>query len=303
MLWTVVAIVIGGCKTDSRKKQEPIRGKAKIICTTGIIADCMQRITGNAAEVGALMGPGVDPHLYKPGYNDLKKLEEADIIIANGLHLEGKMQEVLARMSAYKRVIFIGEGVNPTQLLIADSTHHTPDPHIWFSIPLWMQGLNHATALLQNMMPAQSQNINENWEVFQVRLLSTHKSVQAYINTIPAESRVLVTAHDAFRYFGTTYGVEVKGLQGISTLSEYGIQDVTRLVDLLVERKIKTVFPETSIPKRSIEAIAEGCRSKGHLIWIGESLFSDALDAPNQPAGTYLGMVEWNAKTIAQSLR
>lgn len=296
-------LVFGGCKTETNKKNQPIRGKAKIVCTTGIIADCIQRIVGNAGEVEALMGVGVDPHLYKPGYNDLKKLEEADIIIANGLHLEGKMQEVLASLSNYKRVIFIGNGVSPVQLLVADSAHHTPDPHIWFSIPLWMQGLNYATSLLQGMIPSESQSIGENWEVFQVRMLSTHKAVQAYIQTIPAESRVLVTAHDAFRYFGKTYGIEVRGLQGISTLSEYGIQDVTNLIDLLVERKIKTVFPETSIPKRSVEAIAEGCRSKGHLIWVGESLFSDALDSPEKPAGTYLGMVEWNAKSIAASLR
>lgn len=268
--------------------------------TTGMIADAVQQVAGEYATVVALMGPGVDPHLYKATGSDLNKLNQADLIFYNGLHLEGKMTEVLAKLGQKKPAIGVGDKL-PKESLINHGAAH--DPHIWFDVKLWSGTLPIIVEALSTFDTTHAQGYATNAANYQKKLDELHTWVQQELNTIPPDQRVLVTAHDAFEYFGKAYGIEVEGLQGISTVSEYGLKDVTNMVDLLVGRKIKAVFVESSVSDKALKAVVEGAADKGHTIAIGGTLYSDAMGAADKPQGTYVGMVRHNVKTIVEALR
>ncbi len=265
-----------------------------------MIADAVQHIAGDLATVDALMGPGVDPHLYKATGSDLNKLNKADLIFYNGLHLEGKMTEVLAKLGKKKPAIGLGDKLPEANLINYGTAH---DPHIWFDVKLWSGTLPLIADALKAFDASNAITYTTNADNYKKELDELHAWVQQEMNTIPPDQRVLVTAHDAFEYFGKAYGIEVKGLQGISTVSEYGLKDVTNMVDLLVGRKIKAVFVESSVSDKALKAVVEGAADKGHTITIGGTLFSDAMGAADKPEGTYLGMVRYNVKTIVEALR
>lgn len=284
---------------DSNPSDRPIR----IVATTGMVGDLVQHIGGERVRVDTLMGPGVDPHLYKASAGDVIRLQEADIIFYNGLHLEAAMGEVLERMQGRVRAIAVTAGIPREALLPSDEYENLYDPHVWFDVTLWKQAAAHVCNALIDLDPSSAPIYRANTDAYLRQLDELHAYVLEQAAAIPAEQRVLITAHDAFRYFGRAYGFEVRGLQGISTTTEAGAADVQALAEFIVARRIPAIFIETSVPQRTVEAVQAAVRSRGFEVTIGGELFSDALGAPDAPEGTYIGMVRHNIDTIVSALR
>lgn len=293
----LIAFSLMACTTNKENTS------IKIVTTTGMLADATKQIVGDFAEVEALMGPGVDPHLYKATQGDLQKFNQASLIIYNGLHLEGKMGEVLEKMARIKPVLAAGEGLPEGRIKKVPGTDDVYDPHIWFDVALWSEAVGYIAQELGKQFPTEQARFQQNATKYQSQLDSLHQAVQTQILSIPSEQRVLVTAHDAFTYFGNAYAIEVRGLQGISTLSEFGLKDVSDLVDFIVARKIKAVFVETSVSDKALQAVVQGCTDRGHPVRIGGSLYSDAMGADGTPEGTYIGMVNANVSKIVEALK
>lgn len=296
-----IALVIVSC--GRRQESNDKKDKLTIVTTTGMIQDAAKNIAGEHAEVIALMGPGVDPHLYKATHGDLEKLTGADIIFYNGLHLEGKMGDVLEKLSRVKPVIAVSGEITGEQLHEVPGFQGAYDPHIWFDVALWKYAVSTISKTLQYEDKAHASDYKEREAAYLAQLDSLHNAVNTRIAEIPEQQRVLITAHDAFGYFGRAYNIEVRGLQGISTVSEFGLKDVTGLVNFIIERKIKAIFVETSVSDRSIKAVVEGCQNKGWDVKIGGSLYSDAMGPEGTPEGTYTGMVRANVETIVEALK
>jgi manganese/zinc/iron transport system substrate-binding protein len=249
------------------------------------------------------MGAGVDPHLYKASPGDIRTLTGADLVLYNGLLLEGKLTDVLVKLAASKPVVAVSERVPEDRLMHPDGTEGHADPHIWFDVALWMVATERIRDALSAMDPAGKDAFEANAAAYLTELKALDEEVRAKAQAIPAERRLLVTAHDAFGYFGRTYGVEVRGIQGISTEAEASLKDINTLVDDLVARKVPAVFVESSVPRKTVEALVEGAASRGHTLAIGGELFSDAMGQPGTPEGTYIGMVRHNIDVIAKALR
>lgn len=297
---TLLVFLLSAC---SSKENKDDNGKLKIVTTTGMIKDAVEHVAGDRAEVIALMGPGVDPHLYKATQGDLQKLTNADIVFYNGLHLEGKMGEVLEKLGKTKPVVAVASEIPDSLLRDVPGFQGTHDPHIWFDVKLWEHAVNSASDFLQKQDPGNRELYVRNAKAYTLQLDSLHQRIKEKITEIPETQRVLITAHDAFGYFGDAYAVEVRGLQGISTVSEFGLRDVTELVNFIISRKIKAIFVETSVSQKSIEAVVEGCQQKNWNVKIGGSLYSDAMGPAGTKEGTYIGMVEANVKTIVDALK
>jgi manganese/zinc/iron transport system substrate-binding protein len=273
----------------------------EVVCTTGMVADLVRNVGGEHVRVTTLMGPGVDPHLFKSSPADVAHLNRADLICYSGLHLEGKLSELLERMSHKKPTLAVAEKISADKLLTDE--HGVRDPHAWFDVSLWSEAAGAVADALASYDPPHAAEYQAASEKHRARLAELHQWAKDELATIPADKRVIVTAHDAFRYFGTAYDVEVRGIQGISTDSEAGIREVKQLVDFLVERKIKAVFVETSVADQNVKSLLEGCAARGHTVTIGGTLFSDAMGDDGTPEGTYVGMVEHNVKTIVAALK
>lgn len=298
MPWILILLCALGCDAPQRGD-----GRIAVVCTTGMVADLARNIGGDRIAVVGMMGPGVDPHYYKASQGDLAKLTAADLILFNGLFLEGKMEDIFAKMARSKQVLAIAEQIPAARLLRPPEFEGNFDPHIWFDVSLWTQTIEPVVAKLSALDPDGAAVYRQNGAHYRARLDALHQWVVEQVEMLPETSRVLITAHDAFGYFGRAYGVEVVGLQGISTVADYGVNDVTRLVDLIVERKVKAIFVESSVPVRSIEAVREGCLARGFQVEIGGTLYSDAMGDAGSGADTYVGMVESNVNTIVEALR
>jgi manganese/zinc/iron transport system substrate-binding protein len=297
IMLSLLAVAVGCGRTGSAGSG----GKIAVTATTGMVADLVKNIGKERVEVTALMGPGVDPHLYKASEGDIAKLSSAQIIFYSGLHLEGRMGDIFVKMARQKPTVAVAERIPESALL--KTPDGTEDPHVWFDVSLWMKGAEVVRDALSELDPAHKAEYEANAAAYLKELEALHQYAKEQIGSIPAQQRVLVTAHDAFGYFGRAYAIEVMGLQGISTATEYGLADVQKLVDVLVSRKIKAVFVESSVPKRSIEALVQGAGAKGHTVSIGGELFSDAMGADGTPEGTYIGMVRHNVDTIVKALK
>ncbi|MFT2007877.1 metal ABC transporter solute-binding protein, Zn/Mn family [Pontibacter sp. 13R65] len=292
-----------GCKQVDTRGQIPAGERLRVVTTTGILKDAVQHIVGDHADVEAIMGSGVDPHLYKATQGDLESVTEAHVIIYNGLHLEGKMGEVLERLSRFKSVVAAADGLQPADMRSSSDFPGSYDPHIWFDVALWQKVVQYLSEQLQQKDPAHAAQYQQNTAAYLQQLANLHQFARATISSIPEQQRILITAHDAFGYFGDAYGIQVRGLQGISTVSEFGLQDVSSLVNFIAANKIKAVFVESSVSPKAIEAVMAGVRQKGHEVKIGGTLFSDALGADDTPEGTYEGMVRYNVTTITSALK
>jgi len=295
----VATALATGCAGERKSRSGPVR----VTCTIGMIGDAVQNIGGEHVAVTGLMGPGVDPHLYKASEGDIAKLGEADLILYNGLNLEGKMGDLLVRMSRNHATVAVSEAIPESLLREPPEFLGHYDPHVWFDVSMWRHAVGRVRDALAEADPEHRDVFARNASVYLDSLEVLHAWVRDEMATVPRERRVLITAHDAFGYFGRAYDVEVVGLQGISTVAEFGVADVRRLVDLIAGRGIKAVFIESSVPRRSIDAVVEGCRGRGHPIEVGGTLFSDAMGAAGTPEGTYLGMVRANVRTIVGALR
>ena len=294
------ALIATAC---SAPEQEASNGRIKIVATTGMVADLARNIGGDRVEVIGLMGPGVDPHYYKASQGDLARITDADIVLFNGLFLEGKMEDIFAKMARSKKVVAVAGGGDEKNLRRPPEFFGHFDPHIWFDVSLWAQTVEVAVASLSELDPEGAEVYRRNGEQYRARLDALHQWVIEQVGQISEQQRVLITAHDAFGYFGLAYGFEVVGLQGISTVAEYGVNDVTQLVDRIVERQVKAIFVESSVPVRSIEAVRQGCLNRGFEVVIGGTLYSDAMGGAGSGADSYVGMVESNVNTIVGALR
>ncbi|WP_258205465.1 metal ABC transporter solute-binding protein, Zn/Mn family [Paenibacillus radicibacter] len=301
----VISLAVAACgKNEQIKQGQGEDNKIKVTTTIGMIADIAHNVGGEHVEVTGLMKPGVDPHLYKASQGDIKKLEHADIIFYNGIHLEGKMVNILEKMNEPDRpTVAVSDGIDHATLRSGGDMGTEFDPHIWFNVQNWIKATKKVQSELIKLDPTNRTGYERNAEAYIAKLTELDEYVRTQIQTIPKQSRVLVTAHDAFGYFGDAYDIEVRGLQGMSTASEYGSKDVMVLRDYLVEHKIKAVFVESSVPKKAIEAVISGAKEKGHTIVIGGELFSDAMGATGTPEGTYIGMVKHNVDTIVNALK
>lgn len=288
-----------GCKNE---KQDT--SKLRIVTTTSMITDLVKNIGGDLIEINGLMGAGVDPHLYKASEGDVSKLYNADIIFYNGLHLEGKLVEVFEKMeSTSKTQVALGEVLDEKALIGSEYFASNYDPHVWFDIDFFKQFANQVANVLAEKDPDNAAVYLENEKDYLVELETLQTEIINIISTLPKEKRILVTAHDAFNYFGKAYEFNVVGLQGLSTATEAGVQDVQRLSEFIIENNVKAIFVESSVPKRTIEALQEAVLSKGHDVKIGGSLYSDALGNPGTDEGTYLGMFRYNVNTIVNELK
>ncbi|NPA34318.1 MAG: zinc ABC transporter solute-binding protein [Chlorobi bacterium] len=277
--------------------------KPYVVASTGIVADVVRHVGDGVVCVEALMGPGTDPHLYKATPGDINKLLQADLIFYHGLHLEGKMTEVFEGLKAKKGNAFaITDGIPREMLIIADSATQTYDPHVWFSMPLWKQVTLYVADILSAHYNQYHDKFLENAQKYMDTLMKLHEYAQRELSKIPDSKRVLITSHDAFAYLGKEYGLEVHTLQGVSTLDRYGIADIEKLADLIVQRQIPAIFVETSVNNKGILALKELVRKKGWDVRIGGTLYSDALGEPGTIAGTLPGMFKSNIDTIVNGL-
>ncbi len=297
ILYLLISLAIISCKNESEES-----GKLKVVTTTSMLTDLVKNIGGDLIEVNGLMGAGVDPHLYKASEGDVNKLFQADIIFYNGLHLEGKLVDVFEKMAKTKLTVSLGGSLDKNELIGSEYFVSNYDPHVWFNIQFFKQFGDRVAETLAANDPVNAKKYQENTALYQDKLDALEIEVKAIIATLPKEKRILVTAHDAFNYFGKAYGFNVVGLQGLSTATEAGVQDVRRLSQFIIDNKVKAVFIESSVPRRTIEALQEAVLSKNHDVGIGGSLYSDALGNAGTIEGTYVGMFRANVKTIVEAL-
>jgi len=278
-------------------------GRLRVLATTSIVGDLVRSIGGDVIELETLMGAGVDPHLYKPSAGDVRAMASAQVVVYSGLHLEGKMTEVLAEMGTRGvETVAVAACVPPDSLLAVAGYDNLHDPHVWFDVGLWQ----HAAACLRDALiridPENAGGYQERGDAVITEFASLDVWVRERVATLPEDRRVLVTAHDAFSYFGRAYGMEVRGLLGVSTAAEAGTADVQALAAFIADRGLPAVFVESSVPPRYVEALTEAVLARGGDVAIGGSLYSDALGSPGGSAETYVGTVRANVETIVGAL-
>lgn len=299
----VVCLLLVGviaCKPSAKKENT----KFTVVTTTTMITDLVKTLGGDAIEVKGMMGAGVDPHLYKASEGDVTKLSQADLIIYNGLHLEGKMVDVFEKMNQIgKQTIALGDFLSHDQIINSEAFANSHDPHIWFSIDNWRSISELLVNELVKKNPENAAVFVKNGKEFGAQLRALKADVKTKIDELPKEKRILVTAHDAFSYFGKEFDFKVVGLQGLSTASEAGVKDVQRISDFIIQYQVKAVFIESSVPKRTVEALQASVKSKNHEVKIGGELFSDALGNPTEETGKYIGMYKYNVNTIVDALK
>lgn len=291
-------LLFEACKPAAETQRE----KPLIVATTSILADGIRNLVGDKAEVVALMPAGVDPHLYKASVRDLDLLTNADLVVYHGLYLEGKMTEIFEKLTLSQSLIDVSEGVPQGELIRSGLEAHSVDPHIWFDINLWSKALIHASKELVKWKPEWKSNIESNSAAYFQKLQTLEEEARTKVNELKSNNQVLVTAHDAFAYFGKAYGLEVYSLQGLSTLSEPGLRDLTELIEVIQEHQVKAIFAEQTISPKALKAVANGVAEKNQQVKLAGPLYTDSLDAPDTPAGTYLGMFQTNLNIIYQNL-
>ena len=300
-LLSVLLVLCGACAESSGSVKR--EGTIKVVATTAIVGDLVRNIAGERAEVVSLMGTGVDPHLYKASAGDVEKLAGADMIFYNGLHLEGKITDVLAQMR--KSGIFtvgVADGIDESLLLSPEEYEGYHDPHIWFDVVLWKKAAGVVREAFSLYDPQNAGTYRRNAESYLGELDLLQSYIRKKIALLSPERRVLITAHDAFNYFGRGYGFEVMGLQGISTDSEASVADIQNLSRVIVRREIPAVFVETSISPRYMRALRASVKARGFDVRIGGSLYSDSMGSPGTREGSYIGMFRSNVDTIVESL-
>jgi manganese/zinc/iron transport system substrate-binding protein len=299
-----LGVLLGGCAPAFSAAASNVTDRTIVaVATTGMVGDVVKNVGGGRVQVHTLMGAGVDPHLYKASEGDVIRLGEADIIFYSGLHLEAGMGRVLERIGEHgARTVAITDGIPRDALSAPPEFNGQYDPHVWFDVSLWMRTVAVVRDALIELDPAHTETYRTNANVYRGELEALDTYVRQQAERVPADKRVLITAHDAFNYFGRAYGFEVRGLQGISTATEASTADVSGLVQFIVERQIPAIFIETSVPQRNVEAVQAAARSRGWQLTIGGELFSDAMGNPGSVEGTYVGMVRHNIDTIVNAL-
>lgn len=303
MLLTALLAMVGCGQAGKREQPDLSSRVVKVVATTGQVADMVANVGGDRVAVRALMGPGIDPHLYKASARDVERLRQADIIFYSGLHLEAKMGEVIEKLGARQPVQAVTAQIGEKDLLSPDDYEGSHDPHVWFDVALWAQTVPVVAERLAEIDPTHAEDYRRRGRHYAARLDSLHIYAADQFARIPQQQRVMITAHDAFNYLGRAYGLKVRGLQGISTASEAGTRDVQDLSAFIANQKIPALFVETSVSPRAVNAVREAVRARGFEVIIGGEIYSDALGDPGTPVGTYIGMVRHNVDTITSALR
>lgn len=285
------------CEYQPEKWQNP----KSILATTGMIGDIAKNILPEGYDITVLMGPGVDPHLYEAKPRDIQVMATAETILYNGLHLEGKLSRLFFKLKREKLVLAVADGMPENKLIMANE--YTHDPHVWLDPFLWAEGVKFISKELMKKYPADAEIIQKKSEKYIAEILATGNKMKVLFDDIPQEKRVLITSHDAFHYFGKQFNIEVKALQGVSTLSEPGIKTVEELTDFIVSRKIPSLFVESSVSSKSMKALKEASKRRGQIIREGGTLYSDAMGGAKSGADTYLKMLMANAKTVSSGLK
>lgn len=294
-----VMLAVLSCNSTQEKSS-----KLRVVCTTTMITDLVKNIGKDSVEVTGLMGAGVDPHLYKASEGDVNRIKSADVVFYNGLHLEGKMAEIFEKLPEMGKASYaISDGIPKERYISSANFASNYDPHIWFSIDNWIDGAAYVSKKLAENDPESAEYYQENFRQYRVQLKKTQSEIIQEISLLPKEQRILVTAHDAFSYFGREFDFEVVGLQGISTATEAGTRDVLNLANFIVEKNIPAIFIESSVPKQTILALKNAVESKGEQVELGGTLYSDALGNSGTPEGTYIGMFKANVHTIVNALK
>lgn len=308
-LLAVCALLLAGC--DSAGPGRDVSGEPagfrddypiRAIATVGMVADVVRNVGGTHVEVNQIMGSGVDPHLYKTTRDDVRSIMGGDIIFYCGLMLEGKMSDTLIKIARRKPVIAVTERLDESKLLEPEDFQGHYDPHVWMDVSAWSACVAVVAESLAEYDPEHADDYRDNMKAYREKLDRLHRYGIESIGSIPPESRVLITSHDAFNYFGRAYGLEVQGVQGLSTESEAGLQRINRLVDLLVEQEIGAVFIESSVPRKNIDALIEGAASRNHDVRVGGELYSDAMGERGTYEGTYVGMLDHNITVVTRAL-
>ena len=299
--YIILVFLIGiiSCQQKTKKNQ-----KLQVVTTTTMITDLVKNIGGDKIDVQGLMGAGVDPHLYKASEGDVSKLFNADVIVYNGLHLEGKLEDVFDKMRHQnKKTIAASDAIDTATLIGSEYFASNYDPHIWFDITNWEIITQYITDKFCELDAENVPTYKENGANYLKTLASLKTIITEQINSLPVEKRILVTAHDAFNYFGKEFQFNVVGLQGLSTATEAGVKDVQRLASFIEEKNVKAIFVESSVPKRTVEALQEAVKAKGKEVVIGGTLYSDALGSLGTAEATYVGMYKHNVKIIVSALK
>lgn len=298
--WTAALALGFAAATDGT---QPRSYPYKVTTTVGMVSDIVSQVAGDKAKVTGIIGEGVDPHLYKPTRNDVAALLGADVVFYSGLMLEGKMADTLIKVARNGKPVYaVTELVDEKFLLEPPEFQGHFDPHLWMDARAWGKGVEAVARALGQFDPKNSEFYEKNAAQYRTEIDKLDAYARKSIASIPEKSRVLITAHDAFNYFGRAYGIQVKGIQGISTESEAGLQDIIKLVDFIVAHDVKAVFVESSVADKNVRALVDGARSRGKEVRIGGTLFSDAMGAPGTYEGTYIGMIDHNVTSIARAL-
>lgn len=300
----VLAAVLAGCSKQPAQPEVDASGKVRVVTTTTMVTDLVKQVGGDKVVVDGLMGAGVDPHLYKALASDITKLQRAEVIFYNGLLLEGKMQDVFAKMARTKRHVYpITEAIPQERLLEPPEMSGHYDPHVWLEVPLWSMCVDTIVKGLSEFAPAHKSYFEQQGKAVQDKMQALHQWAAKRASELPMEKRILITSHDAFNYFGRAYGFQVVGLQGISTVEEANMAAMVQMVEFIKEKGVKAIFVETSVPQQAIRRISQDAGVK-----IGGELFSDAMGTPGQmeqgyDLGTYEGMIKHNLNTIVEALK
>lgn len=304
LLALLLALVGAGCAASGQTPGADLGDRTvRVTATTNIVTDLARVIGGDRVEVTGLMGPGVDPHLFKASAGDVRTLREADLILYGGLELEGRMEDLLEELARTRPTVAVTRDMPRDRLLALPQSPGLYDPHVWFDVTLWGSAARTVADTYAELDPRHAAGYRERLAAYLEQLDALDAYVRDRVATVPARSRVLVTSHDAFRYFGEAYGVEVAAIQGTSTQTEATTADVERIAALIAERRLKAVFVESSVPRQTIEAVLASAAERGQRAVVGGELFSDAAGDEGTAEGTYLGMVRHNADLITGSLR
>lgn len=275
----------------------------RVTTTTNFITDLARQIGGDRVDVTGLLGPGVDPHLYKASAGDVRRLARADLILYGGLHLEGKMADLFEEIAERQPAVAVSVDFPRDELLAIPGTTDEVDPHVWFDVALWQRAAGTVARVYEALDPTNGPYYRERLAAYERELAETDEYIRRRAAEVPDGSRIVVTSHDAFHYFGRRYGFEVEGIQGVSTATQATTSDIDRIARLLAERRVKAVFVESSVPRQTIQAVLAAAADRGWTVRIGGELFADSAGSPGTPEGTYVGMVRANADTIVEALR
>lgn len=294
-----------GCKPSAEPIGDSVYSGGypiKAVTTVGMVADLVRNVGDEHVSVDQICGSGVDPHLFKATRDDMQTIMSGDIVFYCGLMLEGKMSDTLVKIARTKPVFAVTEMIDESVLITPEGFDGHPDPHLWNDVSAWANCVDAVEKAMVDFDPKHAADYRANADAYREQLSKLHQYGVESLATVPKSSRLLVTSHDAFNYFGNAYGIDVTGVQGLSTESEAGVQRINELVDKLVDRKVKAVFVESSVSRKNIDALIEGAQSRGHNVIVGGELFSDAMGASGSYEGTYVGMLDHNITTVTRAL-